>query len=114
MHFFFNFIDQEINKKILSLGYGELSAEIISVDSQESFCGGVIVLVTGFMIGKDDSKRKFSQCFFLAPQEKGYFVLNDAFRYVDEKGIEVPAHDTVSPVHSDTGSCLSCDLILCF
>jgi len=92
----------DINKKILSLGYGELSAEIISVNSQESYGGGVIVLVTGFMIGKDDSRRKFSQCFFLAPQEKGYFVLNDAFRYVDEKGIEMPAHDTLSPVHPDT------------
>jgi len=66
------------------------------------------------MIGKDDSRRKFSQCFFLAPQEKGYFVLNDAFRYVDEKGIEMPAHDTLSPVHPDTGNCLSCDLILFF
>lgn len=105
---------QEINKKILSLGYGELSAEIISVDSQESYGGGVIVLVTGFMIGKDDNKRKFSQSFFLAPQEKGYFVLNDAFRYVDEKGFEVPAQDTVSPVHPDTGSSLSSDLILFF
>ncbi|CAJ1794209.1 unnamed protein product [Sphenostylis stenocarpa] len=91
----------EINKKILSLGYGELSAEIVSVDSQDSYGGGVIVLVTGFMIGKDDIKRKFTQCFFLAPQEKGYFVLNDAFRYVDEKGHEGPAHDTVSPVHPD-------------
>jgi len=92
----------QINKKILSLGYAELSAEIISVDSQESCDGGVIVLVTGFMIRKDDSKCKFSQCFFLAPQDKGYFVLNDTFRYVDEKGIEVSVHDTVSPVSSDT------------
>ncbi|XP_061339116.1 nuclear transport factor 2 isoform X2 [Gastrolobium bilobum] len=91
----------DINKKILSLGYGELSAEIISVDAQESYAGGVLVLVTGFMIGKDDIKKKFTQCFFLAPQEKGYFVLNDVFRYVDENGIQGPAHDIGSPASPD-------------
>ncbi|TKY66175.1 putative G3BP protein [Spatholobus suberectus] len=91
----------DINKKILSLGYGELSAEIISVDAQESYDGGVLVLVTGFMIGKDDIKQKFTQCFFLAPQEKGYFVLNDVFRYVDENGIQGSAHDIGSPIPPD-------------
>ncbi|KAK7293150.1 hypothetical protein RJT34_16011 [Clitoria ternatea] len=94
----------DINKKILSLGYGELSAEIISVDAQESYGGGVLVLVTGFMIGKDGIKQKFTQCFFLAPQEKGYFVLNDVFRYVDENGIQGSAdsaHDIGSPVPPD-------------
>ncbi|KAH1154735.1 hypothetical protein GLYMA_18G159100v4 [Glycine max] len=92
----------DINKKILSLGYGELSAEIVSVDAQESYGGGVIVLVTGFMIGKDDIKQKFTQCFFLAPQEKGYFVLNDVFRYVDENGIQGSAHDIGTPAPPDT------------
>lgn len=91
----------DINKKILSLGYDELSAEIISVDAQESYGGGVLVLVTGFMIGKDAIKKKFTQCFFLAPQEKGYFVLNDVFRYVDANGIEGSAHDIGSPVPPD-------------
>ncbi|XP_027350599.1 putative G3BP-like protein [Abrus precatorius] len=91
-----------INEKILSLGYGELSAEIISVDAQESYGGGVLVLVTGFMMGKDGIKKKFTQCFFLAPQEKGYFVLNDVFRYVDENGIQGSAHhDVGSPVSPD-------------
>lgn len=95
---------QDINKKILSLGYDELSAEIISVDAQESYGGGVLVLVTGFMIGKDAIKKKFTQCFFLAPQEKGYFVLNDVFRYVDANGIEGSAHDIGSPVPPDNGN----------
>lgn len=73
---------QDINEKILSLD--EFIAEIISVDAQESYGGGVLVLVTGFMIGQDCKRQKFSQCFFLAPQEKGYFVLNDVFRYVND------------------------------
>ncbi|KAF0892661.1 hypothetical protein E2562_017640 [Oryza meyeriana var. granulata] len=46
------------------------------------FC--VTVLVTGHLTGSDDVRREFSQSFFLAPQEKGYFVLNDILRYVGE------------------------------
>lgn len=76
--------NQAINDKILSLDYGECSAEIITVDAQESYNGGVLVLVTGYLTGKDNVRRKFTQSFFLAPQDKGYFVLNDVFRYVDE------------------------------
>ncbi|KAG8485330.1 hypothetical protein CXB51_021719 [Gossypium anomalum] len=75
---------QAINEKILSLGYGEFLAEITTVDAQDSHNGGVIVLVTGHLTGKDKVKRKFTQSFFLAPQDKGYFVLNDVFRYIDE------------------------------
>ncbi|XP_052179513.1 nuclear transport factor 2-like isoform X2 [Diospyros lotus] len=74
---------QAINDKILSLGYGNYKAEIKTADAQGSYMEGVIVLVTGCLTGKDDVKRKFAQTFFLAPQEKGYFVLNDVFRYVD-------------------------------
>ncbi|OAY32841.1 nuclear transport factor 2 [Manihot esculenta] len=73
-----------INEKILSLGYGEFRAEIITVDSQESYNGGVLVLVTGYLTRNDNIRRKFTQTFFLAPQDKGYFVLNDVFRYVDD------------------------------
>ena len=31
------------------------------------------------------AKRNFVQCFFLAVQERGYFVLNDCFRYISDK-----------------------------
>ncbi|KAK9281962.1 hypothetical protein L1049_004871 [Liquidambar formosana] len=75
---------QAINEKILSLDYGEFRAEIKTVDAQESFNGGVLVLVTGYLTGKDNVTRNFTQSFFLAPQDKGYFVLNDAFRYVED------------------------------
>lgn len=75
---------QAINEKILSLDYLKSKAEILSADAEYSYKDGVIVLVTGILTGKDDTRRKFSQAFFLAPQEKGYFVLNDVFRYVGE------------------------------
>lgn len=64
--------------------YSEYKSEIKTVDAQESYNSGVLVLVTGYLTGKDNVKRNFTQSFFLAPQDKGYFVLNDIFRYVDE------------------------------
>ncbi|MQL77427.1 hypothetical protein Taro_009841, partial [Colocasia esculenta] len=74
---------QAINEKILSLEFSEFRAEIKTVDAQESYNGGVLVLVTGYLTGKDNIRMNFTQTFFLAPQEKGYFVLNDMFRYVE-------------------------------
>lgn len=70
-----------INEKIQS--YGSLRAEVKYVDAQESYNGGVIVLVIGSMINVDGSRPGFTQTFFLAPQDKGYYVLNDIFRYLE-------------------------------
>ncbi|XP_057539510.1 nuclear transport factor 2-like isoform X2 [Amaranthus tricolor] len=61
------------------------SIEIKEAHSLESWNGGVIVMVTGSVQIKNLSRRKkFSQTFFLAPQEKGYFVLNDIFHFIEE------------------------------
>ncbi|XP_028753779.1 ras GTPase-activating protein-binding protein 2 isoform X3 [Neltuma alba] len=76
---------QAINEKILSLNYEDYTAEIKTADAQESYDKGVIVLVTGCLTGKDGVTRKFTQTFFLAPQDKGYYVLNDVFRYIEDK-----------------------------
>lgn len=73
-----------INEKIISLNYGGCTAEIKTVDAQESLGGGVIVLVTGYLTGKDNVRRNFTQSFFLATQDKGYFVLNDIFRFTED------------------------------
>ncbi len=77
-------IMQEIHKKVMSLDYGDFKAEIKTVDSQDSLMGGVLVMVSGSLSCKSTGNRNFTQSFFLAPQEKGYFVLNDIFRYLDE------------------------------
>ncbi|RRT72607.1 hypothetical protein B296_00026572 [Ensete ventricosum] len=71
-----------INEKILSMGVAR--AEMKTVDAQESLGGGVLVLVTGYLTGEDSVKRDFTQSFFLAPQDKGYYVLNDILRFVEE------------------------------
>ncbi|TQD76231.1 hypothetical protein C1H46_038258 [Malus baccata] len=97
---------EEINKKILD--YGELSANIITVDAQESYNGGVFVLVTGYLTGKDLVRKKFTQSFFLAPQDVGYFVLNDVFRYVEDSTpenednglvVDVEVEPPITPKH---------------
>ncbi|XP_020595486.1 putative G3BP-like protein, partial [Phalaenopsis equestris] len=74
---------QGIDEKILSMNCSEYLAQIKTVDAQESLDGGVMVLVTGCLIGKDNAKRDFTQTFFLATQDKGYYVLNDIFRFLD-------------------------------
>ncbi|CAL9054827.1 unnamed protein product [Musa banksii] len=88
-----------INAKILSMG--SVRAEMTSVDAQESLGGGVIVLVTGHLTGEDNVKRDFTQSFFLARQDKGFYVLNDIFRFVEEvdhqQGHQGLANDSGAP-----------------
>ncbi|WCJ35833.1 Nuclear transport factor 2 (NTF2) family protein with RNA binding (RRM-RBD-RNP motifs) domain [Euphorbia peplus] len=91
---------QAINEKILSLNYEDYTAEINYADAQESFEKGVIVLVTGCLTGKDNVQKKFSQTFFLAPQDKGYFVLNDVFRFLEENE-SLPTSTLVNGVNED-------------
>lgn len=114
-------IEQAINEKILSLNCGEFRAEIVTVDAQESLNGGVLVLVTGYLTGKDNLGRKFTQSFFLAPQEKGYFVLNDVFRYVEDTNTihqnvnQAVVNTVVDPVNPVDGSGFSlCCRVHCF
>ncbi|KAJ4814804.1 hypothetical protein LUZ62_027370 [Rhynchospora pubera] len=84
-----------INDKIMSMEV--MKAEIETVDAQESLSGGVIVLVTGHLTGRHDGvRREFTQTFFLAPQEKGYFVLNDLFRYT-AASVVVPVTELHDP-----------------
>ncbi|XP_024366791.1 nuclear transport factor 2 [Physcomitrium patens] len=78
------FTQKEIHQKVMSLDYSQLKAEIKTVDSQDSLNGGVLVLVTGSLSTSSSGKRNFVQSFFLAPQAKGYFVLNDVLRYLDD------------------------------
>lgn len=78
---------QMIHETVMNLGYEDTMTEIYSVDSQYSKDGGVVVQVTGALQAKGRAKRLFVQTFFLAVQEKGYFVLNDIFRYLLPPGL---------------------------
>nr|KJB10042.1 hypothetical protein B456_001G181600 [Gossypium raimondii]KJB10043.1 hypothetical protein B456_001G181600 [Gossypium raimondii] len=57
----------------------------MTINSLDSWNGGVLVMVSGSVKIKDfSSRRKFVQTFFLAPQEKGYFVLSDILQFIDD------------------------------
>ncbi|KAK7245319.1 hypothetical protein RIF29_40158 [Crotalaria pallida] len=73
----------QIHSIVTSLNFTTI--EIKTINSLDSWNGGVLVMVSGFVKMKDVSgRRKFVQTFFLAPQEKGYFLLNDIFHFLDD------------------------------
>lgn len=73
---------QEIHSLLLSVGFSGIKVK--TINSLESWNGGVLVVVSGSVKLKDVSGwRDFVQTFFLAPQEKGFFVLNDVFHFGD-------------------------------
>lgn len=74
----------KIHELLMSLNYTGI--EIKTINSLESWNGGVLVAVSGSVKSRDfNGSRKFVQTFFLAPQDKGYFVLNDVFHYAEEE-----------------------------
>ena len=84
----------EINRQISGLHYDHCKAVIASVDSQYTAGNGVLVQVTGTIAtaASQQQPRPFVQSFVLAPQEKGYYVLNDIIRYTD-----AAPHPTTTP-----------------
>lgn len=65
------------------------NVHIKTINSLESWNGGVHLVVSGFVKSTGFTGwRKFVQSFFLAPQEKGYFVLNDIFNLIGDEVIE--------------------------
>ncbi|XP_062079676.1 nuclear transport factor 2 [Humulus lupulus] len=76
----------QIHSIIMSLNFTAI--EIKTINSLESWNGGILVVVSGSVKAKDYVvRRNFIQTFFLAPQEKGYFVLNDVFQYINDEVI---------------------------
>ncbi|XP_019092950.1 PREDICTED: uncharacterized protein LOC104703731 [Camelina sativa] len=59
------------------------SVEVTSVTSQDSHRRCIFVDVCGYITSRERPPRNFTQIFFLAPQENGYFVYNDMFKFLD-------------------------------
>ncbi|XP_062195398.1 nuclear transport factor 2-like isoform X2 [Phragmites australis] len=77
----------DIHSLIMSLNFTQI--EIKTANFVNSWGDGVLVMVSGVVQTKEYShQRKFIQMFFLAPQEKGFFVLNDYFHFVDQEQIQ--------------------------
>ncbi|XP_011627063.1 putative G3BP-like protein isoform X1 [Amborella trichopoda] len=92
----------QIHRLIMSLNFTGI--EIKTAHSLDSWNGGVLVMVSGSVHLKDsNSRRKFVQTFFLAPQEKGYFVLNDIFHFLeDDQILQSPAAAMLAHTNYDS------------
>ncbi|XP_017222779.1 nuclear transport factor 2 [Daucus carota subsp. sativus] len=76
----------QINKLIMLLDFTGI--EIKAINSLESWSGGVLVVVSGSAKSlKFRGRRKFMQTLLLAPQEEGYFILNDIFHFLSTEVI---------------------------
>lgn len=75
----------QIHATIMSLNFSAI--EIKTINSLDSYNGGVMVMVSGSVKAKDYSRRNFVQTFFLAPQERGFFILNDIFQLLEDEMI---------------------------
>ncbi|KAL6853914.1 hypothetical protein ACP4OV_019943 [Aristida adscensionis] len=76
----------DINEKIMSMDFRNYLTEIETADAQLSHKDGVLIVVTGSLTSAEGVCRRFTQSFFLAPQESGgYFVLNDVFTFISER-----------------------------
>ncbi|KAL8146873.1 nuclear transport factor 2-like [Apium graveolens] len=74
---------RHIHNLITSLNFTGI--EIKTINSLESLSGGVLVVVSGSVKTKEfTGRRNFVQTFLLAPQETGFFVLNDVFHLGEE------------------------------
>ncbi|KAF9570054.1 hypothetical protein EC968_002316 [Mortierella alpina] len=83
---------QAIHSKILDLDFEDCKVLVSNVDSLSSLNGGIMIQVLGEMSNRGGPSQKFVQTFFLAEQPRGYYVLNDIFRYLKEDAeLEVEA-----------------------
>lgn len=82
---------QHIHSLITSLNFTGI--EIKTINSLDSLSGGVLVVVSGSVKTKEfTGRRNFVQTFLLAPQETGFFVLNDVFHLGEEVVHQHSAH----------------------
>ncbi|KAF9217372.1 hypothetical protein BGZ59_004682 [Podila verticillata] len=73
-----------IHSKILDLDFEDCKVLVSNVDCQRSLDGSIIIQVLGELSNRGGPAQKFAQTFFLAVQPKGFYVLNDIFRYLKD------------------------------
>ena len=94
---------QKIHELLSKLNF--TSIEIKALHSLPSWARGVLVMVSGYVQMQEyNGRRQFVQTFFLAPQEKGYFVLNDILHLLDEETTLQPSTDILGHNNYDSRS----------
>ncbi|KAG0033546.1 hypothetical protein BGZ81_008122 [Podila clonocystis] len=75
---------QAIKTKIGGLDFEDCRVLLTNIDCQQSLGGSIIIQILGELANRGGPSQKFSQTFLLAEQPKGYYVLNDIFRYLKD------------------------------
>ncbi|KAF9323438.1 hypothetical protein BG006_001442 [Podila minutissima] len=75
---------QAIKTKIGGLDFENCRVLVTNIDCQQSLGGSIIIQILGELANRGGPSQKFSQTFLLAEQPKGYYVLNDIFRYLKD------------------------------
>ncbi|KAF9575491.1 hypothetical protein EC968_002752 [Mortierella alpina] len=77
-----------IREKVVQLDFEDCKVLVQNIDSQTSLNGGIVIQVLGQMSNRGGIAQQFVQTFFLAEQPKGYYVLNDIFRFIKDDTVE--------------------------
>jgi len=77
------------------MDYQDCKVRVTNVDSQGSG-DNIVIQVIGEVSNKSSESKKFVQCFVLASQPSGYYVLNDMLRYINDEP-EEELEDTAGP-----------------
>lgn len=94
---------KEIFDRISDLGLNECKVLVSNVDSQGTLEGGIMIQVLGELSNDGQGSKKFAQTFCLAPQESGFYVYNDIFRFLkDEVDSESGDEQHFEPASSTT------------
>eukprot|EP01134_Creolimax_fragrantissima_P003092 CFRG3092T1 len=80
---------EEFRAYIESLQIEKCRTSITRIDAMSSQAGSILVMVTGEMTLNDQTPRRFAQTFLLAPQDRGFYVHNDIFRFLSEDEVDV-------------------------
>lgn len=82
---------QGLSAAVAAQNYEGVVPAVDSVAAQESLGGGLVIMATGTLTWSGKPALRFAHTFFLARQEKGFFVLNDILR------LEKSASDAAPP-----------------
>ncbi|KAF9947574.1 hypothetical protein BGZ72_010462 [Mortierella alpina] len=100
LHLFYN-KNSAIREKVVQLDFKDCKVLVQNIDSQTSLNGGIVIQVLGQMSNRGGIAQQFVQTFFLAEQPKGYYVLNDIFRFLKDDTVEDYEQEVAEEINTD-------------
>lgn len=95
---------REIVQLIAKHNFRNCKVMVSNIDCQRTLADGVLVQVIGEMANEGEPSQKFVQTILLAPQNNGYYVLNDIMRFLKEDAPSEFGDYEKEPVFDDAKS----------